>query len=44
MIFDLEIENFRCFGKSYLSGFGQINVGKTAFLEALYLLFLFFYC
>jgi AAA15 family ATPase/GTPase len=44
MIFDLEIENFRCFGKSYLSGFGQINliggqnnVGKTAFLEALYL-------
>jgi len=29
--------NFRCFGKSYLSGFGQINVGKTAFLEALYL-------
>jgi len=44
MIKQLEIENFRCFGKSTLSGFervnligGQNNSGKTAFLEALYL-------
>jgi len=44
MIQQLEIENFRCFGKSTLSGFervnligGQNNSGKTAFLEALYL-------
>ncbi|MEZ5671983.1 MAG: AAA family ATPase [Thiotrichaceae bacterium] len=44
MIKSLEIENFRCFGKSKLSGFarvnligGQNNSGKTAFLEALYL-------
>lgn len=44
MIKQLKIENFRCFGKSTLSGFervnligGQNNSGKTAFLEALYL-------
>ena len=44
MIKQLEIENFRCFGQSTLSGFervnligGQNNSGKTAFLEALYL-------
>ncbi len=44
MIKELHIENFRCFGKSKLSGFsrinligGQNNAGKTAFLEALYL-------
>ncbi len=44
MIKDVEIENFRCFGKSKFSGFGRINLiggknnaGKTAFLEALYL-------
>jgi len=44
MIFELEIENFRGFSHSKFSGFGRINliggqnnVGKTAFLEALYL-------
>lgn len=44
MIKELHLENFRCFGKSKLSGFSRINliggknnVGKTAFLEALYL-------
>jgi AAA15 family ATPase/GTPase len=44
MIFELEIQNFRCFSQSKFSGFGRINliggqnnVGKTAFLEALYL-------
>jgi AAA15 family ATPase/GTPase len=44
MIIEVEIENFRCFGKSTFSGFSQINLiggnnnaGKTAFLEALYL-------
>ncbi|OAD22716.1 ATPase-like protein [Candidatus Thiomargarita nelsonii] len=44
MIKNVEIENFRCFGKSKFSGFSRINLiggknnaGKTAFLEALYL-------
>jgi predicted ATP-dependent endonuclease of OLD family len=44
MISEFEIENFRGFSQSKFSGFGRINliggqnnVGKTAFLEALYL-------
>ena len=45
MIKSLTIENFRCFKKIELHGLGTINLlvgqngsGKTAFLEALYLL------
>lgn len=45
MLKSIEIENFRCFEKTSISGFGQINLitgknnsGKTAFLEALYLM------
>jgi AAA15 family ATPase/GTPase len=43
MIQSIEIENFRCFDKTEIKGFGQINlitgknnVGKTCLLEALY--------
>jgi len=44
MIQDLEIQNFRCFEKLKVSGFGKVNLisgknnaGKTALLEALFL-------
>ncbi|RDB07248.1 AAA family ATPase [Runella aurantiaca] len=44
MLQSIEIENFRCFEKTAISGFEQINLitgknnsGKTALLEALYL-------
>lgn len=45
MLQSIEIENFRCFEKTSISGFEQINLitgknnsGKTALLEALYLM------
>ncbi|AYQ33989.1 ATP/GTP-binding protein [Runella sp. SP2] len=45
MLQSIEIENFRCFEKASISGFEQINLitgknnsGKTALLEAIYLL------
>lgn len=45
MLQSIEIENFRCFDKTSFSGFEQINLitgknnsGKTALLEAIYLL------
>ncbi len=44
MIKSFEIDNFRCFEKTKVSGFGRVNLiggknnsGKTALLEALYL-------
>ncbi|MEM7534609.1 MAG: AAA family ATPase, partial [Chloroflexota bacterium] len=44
MITGIEINNFRCFEKSKINGFGQVNliggqnnIGKTALLEAIYL-------
>ena len=45
MLKDLEIRNFRCFEQTKISGFervnligGKNNVGKTALLEALFLI------
>lgn len=45
MLFDLRIENFRCFHETEIAGFKNINLisgknnsGKTALLEAIYLL------
>lgn len=45
MVESIYIENFRCFRKTFIEGFkrinligGQNNVGKTALLEAIYLL------
>ncbi|WP_083786910.1 AAA family ATPase [Gloeothece verrucosa] len=44
MLQDIEIENFRCFEKTRISGFTRVNLiggknnsGKTALLEALLL-------
>ena len=45
MIKNITIENFRCFQKTHISNISQVNLitgrnnsGKTAFLEALYLI------
>ena len=46
MIQNISIENFRCFDKTEIKGFGRINLitgknnsGKTCLLEALYFMF-----